>query len=422
MKRTFLKITFLLILLMTIIATTVIYANTTSSGMACTLLSTERGGIVSEGRRAMTNAKETYDSFGYSTNSLENPSPLLILSNAASSKVQLYCCHGNPSVLEFPSGGLTVGNSFVSSGKEFNSINGVNWTNAKLVTLAACNTAGYGSSQTGSLAHQIMSKGAQMTIGWYTEVNPYSMPDWLDNFHTELDNGYDPLAAINRASNNYSYFNPNVRNASFWYNSISTLSDDNFELMANTDINSSNAVVSDKNILSINEMGNMEIAQVENKIKEINPNFNVEDYEKTYTEGLYVFNNNTKEMKHMNSYINYKLKIGDFITNYEYSVIIDGNGKVQQIVDFTDKDYSYSQLNNMKNSPTNTVTANDTNVYLQRARENIQNQEDILEEEIDFFYDLENNKKLAIVTLRIKDDILGDKLETYTYNINNSIY
>ena len=46
MKKTFIKITFLLILLMTIIATTVIYAATTSSGRACTLLSTERGGIV----------------------------------------------------------------------------------------------------------------------------------------------------------------------------------------------------------------------------------------------------------------------------------------------------------------------------------------------------------------------------------------
>lgn len=248
------------------------------------------------------------------------------------------------------------------------------------------------------------------------------MPDWLDNFHTELDNGYDPLTAINRASNNYSYFNPNVRNASFWYNSISTLSEDNLELMANTDINSSNTVVSEKNILPINEMGNIEVAQVENKIKEINPNFNVEDYEKTYTEGLYVFNNNTKEMKHVNSYINYKLKIGDFISNYEYSVIIDENGKIQQIVDFTDKDYSYSQLNNMKKSVANTVTVNDTNAYLQRARQNIQNQEDILEEEIDFFYDLENNKKLAIITLKIEDDIMGYKLETYTYDISNSIY
>lgn len=422
MKKTFIKITFLLILLMTIIATTVIYAATTSSGRACTLLSTERGGIVSEGQRAMTNAKETYDSFGYTTYSLEDPGAMTILSNAASSKVQLYCCHGNPSVLEFPNGGLTVGSSFTStSGIEFNSINSVNWSNAKLVILAACQTAGNGSSQSSSISHQIMSKGAQMTIGWHSDVNPYSMPDWLDNFHTELDNGYDPLTAVNRANNDYWYMNDNVKNTTFAYNSISTLSDENISTMSNSVNDKLNMVISDKNILSSKEIGNIEIAQVENKIKETNQSFNVNDYEKIYTDGLYTYSNQTKETEHVNSYISYKLKIGDFITNYGYSVITDGNGKVQQIIDFTNKNYTENQLNALKEAENNYISENDMNVYLNRAKQNIDNNDDILEEEITFYYDLEKNEKTAIVTLKIEDDITGHKLKTYTYDMTNSI-
>ena len=134
------------------------------------------------------------------------------------------------------------------------------------------------------------------------------------------------------------------------------------------------------------------------------------------------FNNKTKEMKHENSYISYKFKIGDFITNYGYSVVVDGNENVQQIVDFTNKNYSYNQLNSMKQLKSNLVSSNDTTVYLERAKQNITNRDDILEEEIEFFYDIEKNEKKAIVTLKIKDDILGYKLESYVYDMNNYIY
>lgn len=67
MKQTFLKITFLFVALLAI-TTTVIYAVLNAGGRACTLISTERGGLESEGDRAMQNAKNTYDSMRYTTN------------------------------------------------------------------------------------------------------------------------------------------------------------------------------------------------------------------------------------------------------------------------------------------------------------------------------------------------------------------
>ena len=108
MKKTLLKIIFLSITLI-VITTTVIYAVSNSKGRAVAMLNTERGGFESEGDRAMQNAKNTYDSMGYTTNMLKNPRALTILSNALSSQVQLYCCHGNTEYLEFPNGGLHLG-------------------------------------------------------------------------------------------------------------------------------------------------------------------------------------------------------------------------------------------------------------------------------------------------------------------------
>lgn len=84
MKKTLLKIIFLSITLI-VITTTVIYAVSNSKGRAVAMLNTERGGIVSEGENSMQNAKNTYDSMGYTTNMLKNLEALTILSNALSS-------------------------------------------------------------------------------------------------------------------------------------------------------------------------------------------------------------------------------------------------------------------------------------------------------------------------------------------------
>lgn len=405
MKKTLLKIIFLSITLI-VITTTVIYAVSNSKGRAVAMLNTERGGIVSEGENSMQKAKNTYDSKGYDTSILINPSPLTVLSNSISSKVQLYCCHGNTGLLEFPNGGICLGPTFTSSnGKEFYSIDNVDFSGAKLITLAACRTAGAESSSSSSIASQLVTKGAQMTIGWYGEVNPFSLPDWLDNFHKELDNGYDPLVAVNKANGEY-YFNGNVRNTLFSYRSISTLSEGNTIEISEAQ----------KNILKSDIKEKLSEEQIELKIKENNLSFDTNSYEKTYSEGVYTFNAETNEMKHINSYLDYTLKIGDYLTNSGYTVVINNDGTVEQIIDNTIK--SANQLNKMSISEKNyRVEEKDAMYYISQAKQNITNQSDIINEEIKFYYDLETNKKTAVVTLKVADEVTDFKLYSYDFEI-----
>ena len=409
MKQTFLKITFLFVALLAI-TTTVIYAVSNASGRACTLISTERGGFESEGDRAMQNAKNTYDSMGYTTNMLKNPGALTILSNALSSQVQLYCCHGNTEYLEFPNGGLHLGGYKEDGGKKFYDVESIDWSDKKLVTLSACNTAGNGSSSSSSIAAKIVSFGAQMSIGWYTEVNPFSMPDWLDHFHAEMDNGYDPLGAVNRANNEYWYFNNNVKNTLFSYRSISTLSNENL----------SKIILSDNNILNKVELKKLTETQIEDKIKESNPNFSVDNYEKKYSDGLYTLNVTTNDLRHVCSYIDYTLKIGDYLANSGYTVVLDNNGFVQQIIDHTKNLSNNHLLSN--NNDTYIVSENDRAYYLNEAKKNITISSTIIDEDVEFYYDLNTNNKFATVTLKVTDNLLGSKIYSYTFDVTNNIY
>lgn len=73
--------------------------------------SSEVLGVPFEHMFAANKAEEVYKQLGYSTFNLRDPDLLTILSNANTSQVQLYDCHGNPSYIKFKSGGLATGPS-----------------------------------------------------------------------------------------------------------------------------------------------------------------------------------------------------------------------------------------------------------------------------------------------------------------------
>lgn len=407
MKKILLKIVILLLLLF-LLTTSTIYALTASGERACALLNPNSGGIDSENMRSMENAKKTYDSFGYSTSIIKDPSALTVLSNAISSKVQLYNCHGEVNSLEFKDGGITILDTYTSNGKTFYNVDGVDWSTKKLLILGACYSAGHEESDSTAIAPVLVRKGAQMSIGWHSKLSSFSFPDWLDNFHKEMDNGYNPLAAVNRANNEYWYFNDNVKNTLFSYSSISTLSD-NAKYKLETSSN---------NILSVQNSSLITENQIEEIIKENNSTFDASQYEKTYTDGLYTYNAETDKIEHINSYIDYKLKIGDYLANSGYTVVLDGDGIVQQIIDKTLKSTNLD-IDNKQKSSNYQISEQSYQYYLNKAKENISNINDIIEEDIKFYYDLNKNIKYANITLTVTDPVLGSKLETYTYEIND---
>lgn len=418
MRRKFLTISFICITVLVLFATTVIYAST-SELTGCTLRSS-RCGDDAEVQTAMLTAKLAYDMRGYDTHSLTNPSSLLTLSNAIANNVQLYFCHGNSDMVTFEEGGLTVNPSgyyaitFPEDGNNpvnlyFHSINSIDWTNKKLITLASCNSGGNGTASQDSIAYKMANLGAQMVVGWYTGLNNESGPDWLNHYHDKLAQGATVQEAISYASSQF-YVYGNVRNTHLCYNTISALSDENISTISTNDTEE----INNKNILLEKDISQFNASYAEELIKMDNSNFNIDNYEKRISEGSYSSDISTGIVQKEESYIDYVLKMGDFITNSAYTVVLDNNNNIKEINDYTKNTVSAISINSDVNEFY--ISDEQTNYYLDKAKANITHQEDIEKIDIEFYYDLDENKKYAYVSITLNDNY-DIQTEYYKYEI-----
>ncbi len=313
----FFKIILLFTIVIIFLAAINIYAATNSKGHACALISSERGAFSWEGDTSMNKAKEAYDTRGYETVISKDLRPISVYAEAKLSQVQLYFCHGSATLIQFPKGGICIGPHRTIGEYDFYSIDNLNWSDKKLVTFAACNTAGNGTPQDYSLAAKVVEYGAQMSVGWYTEVNAYSFPDWLDNYHAKLKDGSKPLDAIIYA-NSKNYMNSNVKNVKFSSSGLSSPLSESELSSVTVSSESLNNINENVNILDYFGKESASISEIENIIKEKNMYFEEDNYEKNFTKGLYTYNAQTKKLKKEYSYIDYNLKIGDFISNSGY--------------------------------------------------------------------------------------------------------
>lgn len=405
MKKNFLKIT-ILILLFTILSTiSICYATTSASEFASILSSSELTGFESEMNTTLEAASLTYQHRGYRVFKLKDPSALTLLSNLNSSNVQLFYCHGGLDYVQFKDCGLCLGKSTTIDGREYQSAEGIDWSTKKLVTLAACKTAGIDSPDSNAIAPQLAVMGAQATIGWYSKIWTFSSCDWLDNFHDKIYKGYNVLDAVNYAnSKNYAF--PTVKNVTLSYRSLSPLSNDS---TIDKEILQSN-----KNLLKNKDIGKLNVSNAETIIKQNNSSFDVNQYEKQISEGLYTYNVEKNEMKKNYSYIDYNLKIGDFITNSGYTVILDENDNILQICDNTVDIYEETYR---KNSNYYNVSDSDSNYYLSKAKEQISSKYTILNENIAFGYDVNKNKKYAYIDFEVQLSTGKSQNEYFSFEI-----
>lgn len=405
MKRRLLKSVLLLIIFIIIIISTVVFASTTTNKNFCVLQATNLGGSRTEQDLALEYARNVYMSNGYTTNWLVDPSALLISANAAGNQFQLYFCHGNTGIVEFPAGGLCTGSSFYNSqtNQTFNSIEGIDWSNKELVVLAACKTAGDGSFDENSITYEITVAGAQMTIGWFKQVYSFSTPDWLNNFHDYLADGYNALEAMNYA-NSFIYLSNNTKdNAAVYYTPPTIV-----ENIRNIKIKN------ERNILSSEEIGKYDENKVFDLIKKYDESFDVNNYEKSISEGLYCYNIEKKEKEYVEKYIDFKLKIGDFITKSGYTVVLNNSNKIIEILDNTIVDIEEVKK---YNEDLVSVNCEKSVEFINRAKKELKTDKKIIDEESLYYYDIEGNKKYIYITLEIEDEILGSRLESFVYEI-----
>ena len=150
------------------------------------------------------------------------------------------------------------------------------------------------------------------------------------------------------------------------------------------------------------EMDDYFIPGFETAVKMLEENvsgFDINDYRIMTSNGSYTTEANTNTVAHTQAYINLMYKIGDFITDSGYVIVLDGETG------------NFLQLNDdMKKIPQNydsddfTMTEDDNEYYLEPA--------DIEKEEIIYYYDSAANQRVAIVSITMKDGG-GPMVETY---------
>lgn len=280
-------------------------------------------------------------------------------------------------------------------------VNNINMSHAKLVTLAVCYSAGNGTTDFNSVGAKMWVNGAGNVLGWYDEIGTSDLIKWLNNYHTSLGNGNSVKTAVNYANTCESYnASSNVQKCHLYVNNNTTLSLEELQSITNTNIFSKPK----ENKLSFENSKVLTISDAE-KVIELNDNtFDTTNYYKEEVEGLYITDSSTKKAENVSTYINYHLKIGDFIANSGYTVELDKFGNVKEIYDNTIKN-SYSINTQSQNMNQFKVTENDKQKYLEKAKLEFNNDSIISDSEVNFCYDLKENKKIANVTLTLENSL-----------------
>lgn len=333
---------------------------------------------------AASYAADAYSRAGYSSNLSQNPSFDDLNGyfgngiRKLESTILFISGHGSPAYVETSLTGLSANdwNSYIGD-KKLVGAGTVNWGTTSLVTLGACQTAEGGNS---SIAGIIRNKGAFTTVGWTTELPEGSFKNWAKRYSDNLANGQTVYAAITNA-NNHIYLDNRVKNTQIFGNQ-------NLVIRPTRSIQNA---VEHFNIIDIDsEYSYTNVDELTNYLETIITNFNKSDYIIDIAKS----NNET--------IIDFVYKIGNYRTLSGYTVRIK-NDKVIQVIDNT--------------IPIN----NEINVEDFSKDINEDFKEDILEEsyqkvksiannicecetELQYFYDIENNTKNAVVSITSKID------------------
>lgn len=408
MKRIFFIIIFCVVVLA--------FSIEVKAATACTLHSSICGDVT-EVNTSMMTAKLAYQFMGYSTVSYTDPTDTALFSNILTRNVQLYFADGDITKVVFQNGGITTGETgtvgirFEKDSPEielpFYSIYDLNWNDKKLITLATCKSAGESQPSTSSLTYQIANEGAQMTVGWYGTVNNESLPNWLNYYHERLAEGDNPYDAVNYANSKF-YVYPSVRNTYVVYNALTSLS---IEEISELKLVDDKDTLISNNILSQNEAAKYNFSQIEEILMEKNPDFNINNYQIKESNTSYSTNLKDNKIKEDYTYIDYVYKIGDFITNSAYTVILDSNDKILSINDNTIK--KDDNVDVFLLSDNFTVSDSQRTHNIQKAQNNYDDKSIIEDTEVIFYYDLNTRTKYAIVTIETETGVY----ETYKYII-----
>ena len=318
--------------------------------------------------------------------------------------------------MDFKEGGLITGGStqakndynayiYATGTEEFN------WKKTTLVLLIGCETGAenpitVNGEKLPNLVQDIYNKGAGEVIGFKEKIRAKDIEKWVNSFNQRLREGKTFLTCISNTLAQ-SYIDDCIKNIYFlgdstlFFNSngYATLKTQRNEQQFNSDIK----YYSESDIKNINEF----------MIKNYNK-FNLNDY---YV-SINIASINEKEYP----VIDYKYKIGEFITNTGYVVLIREN-KIFDIVDNTNLNLTTEQIDELKNFSVNNIED------LEKIKENnikeLEKDLNIVKveknsQQIQLKYDADENKKYVEISTKVQRKI--ENQENYEESIEKKMY
>ena len=164
-------------------------------------------------------------------------------------------------------------------------------------------------------------------------------------------------------------------------------------------------------------------SDIESKLSEIYENFDSDNYiiEKNTS---YCYDINTNLPTEENVYYNYKLKIGDYITDAGYTVkttngviseIYDNNIDLEKQEQLLKKSYEFNA--NLDNKSLSTYKAN----LNKKVTFKYDNTVEVIGNESIFYYDIENDKKYVVASceseIKIDEQGSGKSIDSIMYEI-----
>ena len=341
----------------------------------------------------MKDAVNSYYIAGYHSHGAIDPTTQALWENLYAD-VQFFSCHGNVNLIRFANSGIRVGNS---SGIYIGT-NSVHWDfDTILVTYSSCNSGGINNNvDSNSIVAATANRGANVTVGWRTPINPYSATSWNKRYNEKLSQGWGVLDAANYA-NRFIYFNSNVKNSTIWNHG-----DANIRIGKYRNINS---VTDEKNILNPN-LRNLildnDLKNIFNEIIKIDSNFNYENYEIVKSKGITTVNVVNNIESECAKYIDLYFKIGDFYTNAGYTIKLK-DGIVEAIYDNNININKQQQLLKSRIYFNCKLEDNMINKYKEKSIFDLKEKYKDSNIKINnqthkYYYDIENEKKYIVIT------------------------
>lgn len=369
------------------------------------------------------NTKNIYNSCGYNTSKVIDPDKNT-LKNGLLSKVVFISCHGNWNHIQFKNQGFGLGKENVNPVTKVNfigleDISRNNWkSNVKLISYIACYSAANSQENKkpeDSLTYKTAERGAEIALGFTNEINSFEAIDWTKKYNEKLRDGYTVIDAARYASSG-TYIHGGIKDYYVVYRSDSDLK----ITYTNTRANNSqiNTIPIEKNLKDIQNIDNT----VSEIIKKQYSEFDLKNYEiKKHNAVIENISNNSKDEI---EYIDYILKIGDFITDAGYTVEIT-NGKISALYDNNiDLKKQIEEINNVErfkvdNLEIKNKLKDEANIQIKEKYSDNQNV-NIDDNELIYYYDIKEDKKYLIVNVRTSMENNGQKsyaLDSVKYEI-----